>query len=327
MYNLKRKQQYIESVSLKPDFSEEDLALTLRIFQTSEKYEEKFGKDLAYFNAEEVKNVYLDFGYETRIHNLRLQKFINMYIRHMKKEYDSSIRIPKIPQQMLKDIILQGTKNNGFYMTEDNFQSLIESLVEGYNTQLAFVFLAAYNGLSGDYWSEISLAKEENINFEEQTIKIYTYDKREKEVYYSRTIRINDLFLKVATLANAETECKRGKGFVNGTYKASDYILKKGGIASEKDNIGDYVFSQHTRCMDMLIRFRKNPDYAFPDISLENIRSSGIVNFFKKLMKAFEEPIDRMESGINNPYIAKPIMEKFNIDEFTMKKIIMKHMR
>lgn len=327
MYNEKLKQQYIESVNLKPDFSEDDLALTINIFQTSEKYEEKFGKDLAYFNADEVKNVYLDFGYGTRYNNLRLQKFINMYIRYVKKEHDSSIILSKIPPEMMKDIILHGIKNDGFYMTEETFLSLVESLAEGYNSQLAFVFLAAYNGLGGDYWSEISLVKEENINSEKQTINIYTYDKRAKKVYYSRTIKVNDLFLKIATLANAETESKRSKGFVNGKYKTSDYILKKGENAGEKDNIEDYVFSQYRRSMDMLIRFRKNPDYAFPEISLEDIRNSGIINFLKKLMKAFDEPMDRRESAINNPYVAKPIMEKFNIDEFSIKKIIMKYMK
>lgn len=327
MYNEKLKQQYIESVNLKPDFSEDDLALTINIFQTSEKYEEKFGKDLAYFNADEVKNVYLDFGYGTRYNNLRLQKYINMYIRYVKKEHDSSIILSKIPSEMMKDIILQGIKNDGFYVTEENFLALIESLVEGYDIQLAFVFLAAYNGLSGDYWSEISLAKKENINFEKQTIKIYAYDKRAKKICYSRTIKINDFFLKIATLANAETESKRGKGFINGKYKESDYILKKGGIAEEKDDIEDYVFSQYRRSMDMLMRFRKNPAYAFPYISLEDIRNSGIVNFFKKLMKAFDEPMDKRELAINNPYIAKPIMEKFNIDEFSIKKIIVKYMK
>lgn len=327
MYNEKLKQQYIESVNLKPDFSEDDLALTINIFQTSEKYEEKFGKDLAYFNADEVKNVYLDFGYGTRYNNLRLQKYINMYIRYVKKEHDSSIILSKIPSEMMKDIILQGIKNDGFYVTEENFLALIESLVEGYDIQLAFVFLAAYNGLSGDYWSEISLAKKENINFEKQTIKIYAYDKRAKKICYNRTIKINDFFLKIATLANAETESKRGKGFINGKYKESDYILKKGGIAEEKDDIEDYVFSQYRRSMDMLMRFRKNPAYAFPYISLEDIRNSGIVNFFKKLMKAFDEPMDKRELAINNPYIAKPIMEKFNIDEFSIKKIIVKYMK
>ena len=30
--------------------------------------------------------------------------------------------------------------------------------------------------------------------------------------------------------------------------------------------------------------------------------------------------MDRRESAINNPYVAKPIMEKFNIDEYSYKK-------
>ena len=48
------------------------------------------------------------------------------------------------------------------------------------------------------------------------------------------------------------------KGFVNGKYKTSDYILKKGETAGEKDNIEDYVFSRYRRSMDMLIRSKKS---------------------------------------------------------------------
>lgn len=322
MYDDIIKTQYIESVSSEPDFKKEDFTKILMLFQVSEEYEIKLGKDLAYFDLEEMTEIYLAFKCTTSALFSELRRTINKYIKWYKQEIDSNIGILSIPSNVKRKIILQGKEDYVFHIEDSTFMSLVNSLIKENYIQTAYIAVAAYIGLSGSNWSEITLAKKKNIDFDKGEMKVYGYNKKDNKIFYSRTIIVSDLFLRIVKMADAEKNYKRTNGNVLGIYRETDFILKDRDTAKEDEDIQSFIKRRSRRCIDMMYRLRRNPNYAIDSITLNEIWESGALNFLIKLMHAYDEPISKIHTIEKNKQIIEPVLQKYNMSESKLKKII-----
>lgn len=322
MYDDIIKTQYIESVSSEPDFKKEDFTKILMLFQVSEEYEIKLGKDLAYFDLEEMTEIYLAFKCTTNALFSSLRKTINKYIKWYKQEVDANICILTIPSSVKRKIILQGEEDYVFHIEDNTFMSLVSSLMKENYIQTAYIVMAAYIGLSGSNWSEITLAKKRNIDFDTREMKVYGYNKKDNKIFYSRTITVSDLFLRIVKMADAEKNYKRNNGSILGLYKETDFILKDRDTAKQDEDIKSFINRRSKRCIDMMYRLRHNPNYAIDSITLNEIWESGALNFLIKLMQAYDQPISKIHTIEKNKHIIEPVLQKYNMSEACLKKII-----
>lgn len=322
MYNSQTKNKYLEY--LKPNTNAQDLAEIIRIFQQIQDIEEKYQKDVAYFSLHELEELYCVFGY-TKMYAFRnLQKKVNAYIKWYKNNYDNTVECIAMSVETIEQILLQGKDENAFHITDKLFKKLIDSLIDSYEIQTAYVLTAVYSGLKGDKYSEVILLKKEDIDFNSRQIKIYAFNRKTKELAYNRTMAASDTFLNVIRLAISEEIFRNKNGKLLGYFNPSSYALKSRTTSQVEKDIELYVNSQYKRITDIVKRMKKDSSYALTDLTLENIRRSGISNALIAMLGVLDEPISRVNED-RNKFIKKAIKEKYNITDKYLESVIASH--
>lgn len=320
MYNQEIKNKYLSKIN---DIKE--IANVLTLFQTSGILEERYSKDLSYFNKDEMVELLKMFKIPS-INGIReLQRRINRYFVYYSENYDDKVKKLQIGEDKIREIANSG-ETKLVSIGKKEFEMLIEKLLKDNNAQCAFSLIAAWSGLKGTFLSEITLVKMGNIDKKNKKLKIYSYNEKKNEVLFDREIFVSDLFIKVAELADREMIYVDGDNKMLGTYEPSDYIIKVRVTNQNADK--DFGLIETMRNKYRMVFYRMNrllsKDVAFPNLNFESIRRSGIAAATIDVANLFGVPIDKLEEE-SNRFVLKLILDKYKINMTYMRSIISTH--
>lgn len=320
MYNQEIKNKYLSKIN---DIKEITNVLTL--FQTSSILEERYGKDLSYFNKDEMIELLKMFKIPSVNGTRELQRRINRYFVYYSENYDNKVKKLQIGEEKIREIANSG-KTKLVSIGKKEFEMLIEKLLEDNNAQCAFSLIAAWSGLKGTFLSEITLAKMGNIDKNNKKLKVYSYNEKKNEILFDREIFVSDLFIKVADLADKEMIYVDGDNRILGTYEPSDYIIKVRVTNQNADK--DFGLIETMKNKYRMVFYRMNrllsKDVSFPNLNFESIRRSGIAADTIEVANLFGVPIDKLEEE-SNRFVLKLILDKYKIDMTYMRSIISTH--
>ena len=150
MYNEAFKRQFIKDDTTNKNFDK----FMPRYFETIEKYEKEYGKDLCNFNVQEIENYFLGLSTASfeRCQNIKAQ-FIkySQYCLERNMVDDNQIHWQEIDGEYIKRILNQG-KINGQLVTKEQ---LLMDLMRLDNASDMFIVLSIFEGICGNKYKDL----------------------------------------------------------------------------------------------------------------------------------------------------------------------------
>lgn len=324
MYNQEIKNKYLNEINNTGDMKE--VANVLTLFQTSGILEERYGKDIVYFNKEQMVDLLKMFHLPSISGVREVQRRINRYFIYYSENYDENVKKVQISEYKIREIANSG-ESKLMVIGKNEFEKLINKLIEEKNAQCAFSLIAAWSGLKGTSLSEISLIKMENIDKDNKKLKVYSYNQSKNMITMEREIFVSDLFIKVAELADKEMVYVDSSNKMLGTYEPSDYIIKVRVTNQNVDkdyDLPEFIKSRYNIIFYRLSRLKANKDFSFPNLNFESVRRSGIAASTIEVANLFGVPLNKLEEE-GNRFVLKLILDKYKISMTYMRSVISTH--
>ncbi len=158
MYNEERKLQYIE---YKMDTATLDKYFLKNIFGKAETFEEAYGKDMAEWNAEQIISFYKWYDTCSLYSLMNINSALHTYcLWCLKNGYVSSDCYKDVTYEMLGECVNKEELSK-IFVTRKQLVKMLEDLV---NPVDKFLLLALFEGIKGDYCSEITHLKTTDID-------------------------------------------------------------------------------------------------------------------------------------------------------------------
>jgi integrase len=265
-YNSERKVRYLERCR----FAELTIPVIEQWFSKAAVVEADLGKDLAEFNRNEIVNLFKSFNGRSKQTLTTVSYFFSDYyswcisegyisnksvINHYELNMIKSVIDEVLPIELIED---------KYYRKQDIYDYL-DRINDKANQ---FALYAVFRGCLGSKGEDILNLKMSDIDEENKTAKLHS----------GKTINIDDLFIKLAKEANAQTQYVPKEGATNfyGRLDYSDniFILKSCGKCAPDETLSYIAFQQRF----MLIR--KQAGNRF--INANNTYSNGLMNYIKE---------------------------------------------
>lgn len=276
--NEEIKKRFLESGFLQNkdgEMSEYKEKISDRIFGKLPEWEEKFNKDAAMFNYEEVKEMFRSFDCYS-FKTLRNQTdVLDQYTQYYKRNIDSRCEnvYHYIDLSFLKECIdAEHTKNK--YISYKQFQEILASTL---NATERAVCLLLWDGVRGTGFSDILYLERDRIDFKEKII--YGAER----IYYvsEQTCKELDAALREQYLINYKDKKVRRVEGLGRLYKES--VNAK---AAAKEN-------RRYRWMSRMLASLKE-EFELPLLTARQIIESGELHCIKELMKQTGMPFKEL---------------------------------
>jgi hypothetical protein len=269
-YNNERKLRYLE----KCRFSELTIPVIEQWLSKAAVVEANLGKDLAEFNRNEIVNLYKSFNSRSKQTLKTVTYFFSDYYSWCLGEgYISNKSVinhydPNMAKSIIDEVIPIELVEDKFYRK----QEVYDYLDKIYDKANQFALYAVFSGCLGTQGEDILNLKMSDIDENNKTAKLYS----------GITIKIDDLFIKLAKQANSQTQYIPQEGSSNqfGRLDYSDgiFILKSCGYNTPETPLSYIAFQQRYAVIRKQVKNRfVNPN---------NTYNNGLVNYVKE---RFEE--------------------------------------
>ena len=198
LYNPKLKISFLNQYpkSTQVDYS--------RIFKTSAKLEYKYKKDLYNFSVEEIENVMMALMPSTISASVKNKAIISSYLFFTEEMRDGSVNdIATRTNEWAKKFVMKGRRLLRF----DEVEQIENHL---FNISDKMVVRGIFEGISGYRLSELRSLKMENIDIDNNIVKVY--DEKTKKY---RSLTVSDKFIQYALVTHRMEKYYSNNGIPN----------------------------------------------------------------------------------------------------------------
>ena len=271
-YNNQQKLNFLAGLNV------QDISYYKRIFRMSYSIETEKDKDLAFFTAEEVIDMYRRNDIRSLMSIRKLHILLKEYVRTYNPEGDFNIGV--INDSILKQSLNTVVVRNKYVLERDidEWENTLRNR-DDWNAVDMFIIRAIYEGICGAGFNELL-----PLRFED----IYKKDGKnyvDINVDYPKTIEVSDKLYRLALESSKEY-----------TYKVTKYHFKsKSDIIYKVPLIGDKIIkiadiqgkSEGNTVNKLNRRFgRVREILGIPYISYKDINKSGVCNRLKRIAES-----------------------------------------
>lgn len=253
------------------------------------KLEKKYNKDLCQFNLEEIKNVLGSFK-SLSVDSVRKNRtVISKYIEYarLKNYISSNINFAQeITEDDLNNLIYKIAAEYK-YITEEELEDICDICI---NYQDEVIFRSVHEGIKGERLIELIKLIEEDIDKQNNMIRINNGKNKRKIKVSNKTIKAIEAALEQTIYTSYGNTTAKEKNLVDTGY---GYILKKTARSSE-NTIGYQTILQ---------RFKKvRLEAGYPYLTIETLWWSGIFNQARQIKQEKGELKDQDYEYIMNKF-------------------------
>lgn len=280
MYNEEIKQAYLRTLDKKAS------TRTRSLFDKSEAFECFKGKDLSKLAKNDI--LYLLTSFKTTSKGFLIQR--NQQIRDYKKWFLETFKDTEVTQfEINKQDYQRCLKmNEVVFFTEKEIDLIIQAQPSPITK---FLIQALFEGIRGTYLSEIILAKIEDVNKSNRTMKVYNckdFDENNQVITEERIVAISD---KLITLMEECVETDKiidKDGVIKGYLDNSEYIVK---YRRDKEDSDERVNKEQLKIKARALSNRLTHSIyeGNPPLTSSKIFASGIIEQLKNKDISFIE--------------------------------------
>jgi site-specific recombinase XerD len=299
MYNKEIKESFLQYLIDEEGYTDETVHVFRFVFYKSCDVEEVLEKDMYDFNISELKQVLLNANKST-------MNSVRAFASMMKKYIDWAIHTGLVnsninPMDMFttKDYEECIDKSRKLFISEDELIEIEDRLV---NYQDKVILRLLFEGVNGYEVSELINLKKDDVDFENNRLKLY--DEKNGE----RVITVSDRCIKFIEKAitektyyawNAEKESTRGKSEYE--YFETDHVIKNL-LTGRTKRLADKTTIY--RRMNMIKKL-----FDVPYLTIKNVWRSGMIKMAVELYKE--------EGELTNKQLTK-IAEHFGLRKISV---------
>ncbi len=290
----------------------------LYIFVKSAIVERMHNKDLCVFNSEEILDLAKRLDY-TSLNSLQVAfSYFTVYVdwcimNELRGNYNEINDVEIFVQTQDLSQFLSKLKIRNMYLTEEELQDLVNSLV---NFQDKFYIQAIYEGIDGKEMYELRSLTLNDIDMNKNTVALTNLDGSVRIKNISGELKSMSLFANEEKFYVANNGMPSPSRRIFKPKKLADtkYILRPvHGVGMEYDDI-----MKLGTAYQKIVKIRDYIDYPF--VSINSIRSSGMINRVTQLTK---------EKGLTEPtaeiFNTLKLPEEYNLSVNSVYKLIDKY--
>lgn len=307
MYNEDAKTKYLKY--LENAKQNKFLFPSRKMFSDSLEFEEQYGKDLAYFNKDEILIFYKSLSPQTYDAVRRNILHCNKYIKWYRDTLDASVKVVRLTAEEGDSCITIPRSSWQFYSKETIFNIMDKCFLKS----SALLIWTLYIGLRGTFMDEISLLEIDDILESENQIIVHRFDFENKNVYFSRKISVPDDYIKLAKAVHDEQFYYQSDGRMSGRLEDSRFIFKRREGTKDK-TIEENIINRARLYREKLQRVSNSKDMILKDFNPKSIYNSGMMNYLFECM----EVLGLNEQDVlndKNSYIIDRVCERYGAEK------------